>query len=96
MLFLFHTHVQITKKDVDTFGKDEPASCDITIQAKSDAVDYLSYEIRLNGIDSDVNSLYINVSLGTCVLYCYLTCEKFNNHYTTLKAIAVKALLSMR
>ena len=51
------------------FGKDEPASCDITIQAKSDAVDYLSFEIRLNGINSNVSTVYINLSLktlGTC------------------------------
>ena len=66
---MIYIHVQITKKDVDMFGKDEPASCDITIQAKSDAVDYLSFEIRLNGIDSNVSTVYINLSLktlGTC------------------------------
>ena len=70
--YLIYIYVQITKKDVDMFGKDEPASCDITIQAKSDAVDYLSFEIRLNGIDSNVSSVYINLSLktlGTFILY---------------------------
>ena len=51
------------------YGEDEPASCDITIQAKSDAVNYLSFKIRLNGIDSNVCTVYINLSvkiLGTC------------------------------
>ena len=66
----FHLLSQIRKRDVDLFGTKYlpiPPSCLVTIWCKEsqNADEYLSYDVPLIGIHSDINEIRIQRFLET-------------------------------